>query len=141
MTIGLRGSGAGFASVARKFGRLADDGEDAMADAATEAADAQLARQYRTETGPSGAKWAPKKRPNGKPTLEASGDMKAGTKAERGPGPTVLLSVPDPAQYHQSGTSRMVARPILPNGSLEGEWQEAIDEAAHKAIHETFEGG
>jgi hypothetical protein len=107
-----------------------------MAEKGAEAAQDRLDEQFADTEDPSGRRWRPKKRPNGKPTLEATSDMKDSAQAIPGPSGDILLSVDGPADFHQSGTRKMVARKILPEGSLPPQWSEPIDQACHEAIHE-----
>ena len=128
-------SGGAFAGLADRLDDLANLGEQKMAENGAKAAQEALDREFAEERKPNGGKWKRKKRPNGKPTLEASGDMKDSAKAVPGPNGEILLTVDGPAEFHQHGTSKMAARQILPEGNLPKRWSGPIDEAAHKAIH------
>lgn len=78
---------------------------------------------------PYGARWAPLA--DGSASyLYDSGDMREGTDAVSA-GATIIATAPSPAEFHQHGTHRMPARPVLPNEEqgLPQSWQEAIDEA------------
>lgn len=142
MTIGLRSFGNGFDVIAAKLQRLADKGEDRIAERGAEAAQKRLDEQFARTEEPSGLRWKPKKRPNGKPTLEESGDMKGSAKAVPGPNGDILLYVSDEkAAWHQEGTEKMIARKMLPEDELPPRWREPIDEAAHDAIHEVWDEG
>ena len=140
MQVSLKSTGSGFAALASKLDRLADDAPRKMAERAAAAAQGQLDREFATTTDPAGKRWKPKKIPNGKPTLQATGDMMASAKAIPGPTNDILLSVEGPAVFHQHGTVHMVARPILPDNKLRGEWMTAIDAAAVEGIHDAYEG-
>jgi len=136
----LKATGAGFADLAAKFDRLADRYPRLAAEKGAAAAQKCIDREYANEAGPDGTKWKQKKRPNGKPQGQASGETMASAKAIPGPNADILLSVEGAASYLQNGTSRMDARQILPEGKLDPEWAEPIDDAAHDAIHEAYEG-
>jgi phage gpG-like protein len=44
------------------------------------------------------------------------------------------------AQFHQTGTARMPARPILPDGdTMPDEWERAIDDAMENAFDRDWE--
>lgn len=77
----------------------------------------------------SRARWAPRKAPTGGwPLLEKTGSMRRTRRLEIGVS-RVIMSYRGPADYHQRGTPRMVARRLLPVGSLPPVWQKAIREA------------
>ena len=44
------------------------------------------------------------------------------------------------AIFHQAGTGKMVARPILPS-TMPDSWEKALKEAAERVIKSTMEGG
>lgn len=126
------------------FGRLQDFSDrmtalatEAYADASHRAAVAvqqQLERQYGSGTDPYGNPWADKKDGSGKSYLQKSGKMRQNTRAVRGVG-GIRVTAPKPAGFHQSGTKRMVSRPLVPYGSdMPQDWRQAIEGAVREAI-------
>lgn len=138
MGASLRSSGSGFAAFAKKLDRLADKYPALAGEKAADAAQKCLDKEYADEAGPDGAQWKAKKRPNGKPRGEASGDTKDSAKATPGPNAEVLLVVEGASDFLQGGTVHMDARPIIPTGKLPAQWAEPIDKAAEEAIHEAY---
>lgn len=136
----FQASGSGFAEIAGKMERLAARYPSLASEKGADAAQKCLDKEYATESGPDGTKWPPKKRPNGKPQGEASGDTKDSAKATPGPNGDVLLVVEGASDFLQDGTVNMDARPILPRDSLPAQWSEPMDQAAEDAIHEAYEG-
>ena len=55
--------------------------------------------------------------------LTKSGAMSGATKATPMAGAGIALESPSPANFHQGGTSRMPARPVLPSGPLPASWR------------------
>ena len=141
MGASLRSSGRGLDEIARKFQAVADKAETRMSEKGAEAAQGVLDKQYATESGPSGAPWPAKKRPNGKPQGQASEETKDSAQAMPGPAGEILLVVEGASSFLQGGTVHMDPRQILPEDSLPPTWSEPIDTACVEAIRETFEGG
>jgi hypothetical protein len=76
--------------------------------------DALLSESYDRRQTPEGQRWAPRVPPTGTwPLLEKTGAMRASQLVMPVPG-AVSMSYAGPAQYHQDGTPRMAARPLLP---------------------------
>lgn len=77
----------------------------------------------------SRARWAPRRPPTGGwPLLEKTGRMRASGAARPGPS-TITMEYGFPAEHHQRGTPRMVARPPLPTNELSAVWRDAIGKA------------
>ncbi|MGE5509940.1 MAG: phage virion morphogenesis protein [Bacteroidota bacterium] len=73
----------------------------------------QTLRRFATKTAPSGAAWAPKKRPDGYGLLVRTGRMRNSI-ASRISGMTAEIGTNvHYAKYHQFGTRKMVARPFM----------------------------
>ncbi len=70
------------------------------------------------------------------PPLDATGEMKKGTQAVAVPGQGIQLHVGhDPiGQYHQTGTTRMAARKVLPDVGMPKAWGKILREAAIAAV-------
>lgn len=112
--------------------------------AAPKAADAirgLLDEQFAAQVGPYGAAWAPHseatvKRWGEHAILDLSGALKSlDVRPSGGAGITVTLGAPY-GQFHQTGTSRMPARPILPYAGLPAKWSAAIKDACSEAFGE-----
>lgn len=89
---------------------------------------------------PYGRPWKPLKpatlaRGRTPPPLDNTGDLKdtVDAKPMQGAGVSVTFGVPY-AGFHQHGTKRMVARPILPANGLPRTWSEAIAQETRTAI-------
>ena len=83
---------------------------------------------FSNEQDPSGKAWAPLKRRSGK-ILQDTGRLRSGfaVKAVTARGFSVTASV-SYSTYHQSGTSRMPARQMVPEGELPPAWEKALAE-------------
>ncbi|GAC1536344.1 MAG: hypothetical protein NVS3B10_00180 [Polyangiales bacterium] len=57
----------------------------------------------------------------------------------RGAGIAITIG-DDKAIFHQSGTSRMPARKILPEGAMPDTWERALADAAEAAFERTMKG-
>lgn len=78
---------------------------------------------------PAGDPWAQRKRPTGSwPLLEKTREMRVSQQVIPVPG-GVSMSYDGPAQYHQRGTPKMVARKLLPENSLAPGWSARIGQA------------
>ena len=116
------------------------------AQASKEAADGinkLIQQEFDAGTDPYGRAWAPLKastlaRGRKPPPLTASGQMRAKTKASPLSGGGLSLEAPSPANFHQSGTSRMAKRAILPDKGLPRAWKAEIDKAVTNAIKRTL---
>jgi len=95
--------------------------------------------RFDDRAAPNGVKWAPRKPPTGVwPILEKTGRMRRSFKVIATAAQVKVLNDTDYLQYHQTGTSRMVARPVLPTGKLPPEWDRRIDAAVSNAIDRFF---
>lgn len=86
--------------------------------------------RFEERAAPDGTPWAARVPPTGTwPLLEKTGRMRRDYHVTpTTTGVTVTNGRPY-AGYHQTGTERMVARPVLPSGDLPTSWRERIDEA------------
>ena len=97
--------------------------------------------EYSHGADPYGSAWAPL-RPStlatGRtpPPLTASSDMRDGTEVHPMSGAGIDVSIDEPYWvFHQTGTARMAARPILPDGTeLPPSWVSAIAGACDAAV-------
>lgn len=101
---------------------------------------ALIAEGFSKEQAPSGAPWAPLKVRVGK-ILQDTGRLRNSFHRKTigndrvTIGPAVKYSV-----FHQSGTVRMVARPMVPEGGLPAKWQARLNEAAEDVMRDAFGG-
>lgn len=114
---------------------LANHGGDAVAAKLEPAIKQVVEAQYDQGKGPDGEKWADKA--DGSPSnLQKSGAMRSGSQVIAGV-KGVSVRIPKPGGFHQGGTSRMPARPLVPDGDqLPPEWERAAQEAAANVIRE-----
>jgi hypothetical protein len=70
-----------------------------------------------------------------------AGRMQTGAEV-KAVGNTIVMTVPEPAEYHQGGTRKMPARPIFPkmNGELPSVYEAAIDAVAAEVISKNEKG-
>jgi phage gpG-like protein len=91
-------------------------------DCAREMADAhlrQVAREFETETDPYGKRWKKKKRPDGRKILHGpSGSLRRFRRAAVSPRGYKIGTTAPYLRFHQSGTSRMAQRRVLPGKRL-----------------------
>lgn len=93
-----------------------------------------LEAQFELGLDPYGVPWAPLARStlkkHGPPPLTDSHEMRDHTDAVSA-GNQIIATSPDPSQFHQHGTARIPARPILPTeqGGLPYAWEIAILQA------------
>ncbi len=97
-----------------------------------------LQKEFAQGADPYGRKW--RKLATGKPSrLTESGRLRRGTRAAplpgRRAGVRILLGARY-AVYHQTGTSRMPARKILPERGMPAAWNVAIKRALRRAWRE-----
>jgi hypothetical protein len=116
------------------LGSLGESGTEVVSTELAPAVQELLDNQYSEGRGPDGKTWAPLKA-NGRPShLQDTTDMSANTRALRGVR-GVDVRAPSPAGFHQDGTSRMEARPLVPDGEmLPPEWEAALSETASAVI-------
>jgi len=108
---------------------------------AAERINGMLAEEFASAHSADGEPWAPlmastiRRKGGDARILIRSGETRDNTYARPLPGSGIEISSTEAAGYHQSGTSNMVARPILPDtGELPPEWEEAIDDEVAKAF-------
>lgn len=132
----LHSSSGGLEALAAAFDSLAADAPRLLGEAAAEGGTEALAAEFENEADPSGNPWAKRVPPTGSwPILTKTGKMRGSRTAKAFPS-AAEFTVNTPAEYHQGGTRRMVARPILPAGSLPEPWRVAIEKAVHERLRE-----
>lgn len=111
-----------------------------MREAVAKEAEAIVDTEFAGQRDPQGGAWSARVPPTGSwPILDKTGAMKASRKAApTSTGATVTIAAP--AQFHQKGTKRMVARPLVPGDARSEEWQTRIGDAAAKALREKLGG-
>lgn len=125
---------AGYAKTLRQLGRTVPA---RMARLAATAITAKLQAGFDAGADPYGNGWAAKK--NGEAShLEETGAMRAGVMAVPASGSGLNMLAPSPANYHQSGTSRMVARKVLPDNGVPASWGPILQEAFTDALRESL---
>jgi hypothetical protein len=98
-----------------------------------------IQNQFDERRAPDGSPWAPRKPPTGTwPLLEKTGKMRRGFKVIASASQLKVLQSQPYLKFHQEGTSRMVARPVLPGAGLTPEWQEYIDVSVAQAFERTL---
>lgn len=98
----------------------------------------ELEHEFRAGVDPYGNAWAPLaastvRRGRTPPPLTDKGVMRAATRVD----PVqdgVVITVPNPATFHQTGWSHGPARPIVPTGDMPPSWGAAIDGAAQAEL-------
>lgn len=109
-----------------------------ICDKAGEKIEAAVDAQFSAGTDPYGTPWAPLA--SGQPShLTKSGGMRSSVVVVVGTD-RIETIVADPAGYHQGGTRRMVARPIIPTEArgLPDTWDDAITEAGLEVLDEAW---
>lgn len=101
-----------------------------------------LVRQgWRKQRAPDGKKWKVKVRPDGRAILVRTGTLRNSFAVTRVD--LTGFTITGTANYggfHQSGTSRMVARKMVPENQLPAKWEIALNNAAEDALEEHFGG-
>jgi phage gpG-like protein len=93
-----------------------------------------VALGFRKSQAPDGDAWAPLKAREGQP-LQDTGRLKSSFRAKASGTVVKVGTSVAYAPYHQTGTSRMPARPMLPEpGELPPLWRASLDEAAEEAV-------
>lgn len=98
---------------------------------------------FRETKDPYGARWTPKKVPDGRKTLSGkTGNLKGGWHYQRADkGGFVVSPGVGYAAFHQSGAKRMAARKMVPDGrGLPAAWSKALKKTAEEALRKHFEG-
>jgi len=146
MAKGFTGDIGALGNLAENLRRLTEVPSRA-ARAACEDIKAAIEKQFDEGKDPYGRPWKPLARSTiarGRtpPPLTDTGDMRDSieVKPMAGAGISITIGV-DYASYHQTGTSRMPARKILPEGNdMPPEWEEAIGRAMLEAFERTGKG-
>ncbi len=113
---------------------LATDAPRLLGEAVAEGGEAAITAEFAKEADPAGNPWARRKPPTGSwPILRKTGKMYGSVTARALPS-AAEFTVDTPAEFHQGGTSRMVARTVLPKGTLPEPWRVAIGEAVRERI-------
>lgn len=98
-----------------------------------------IQNQFDERRAPDGTPWAPRKQPTGTwPLLEKSKEMRRSFKVIASASTLRILNAAPYLKFHQEGTSRMVARPVLPGASLTTEWTDYIDASVAQALERTL---
>lgn len=133
---------------ANKFGRLAQTLRELNAVPSQAAADAApkiralITKQFSSGANPYGTAWAalrPATLARGRrpPPLTDTRRMRRTIRVQTRAGSGLKISVPAPyAGFHQTGTSRMAKRLIVPDRGLPRSWREAIARSVRKRISE-----
>jgi len=128
---------AALATITRALNELATVPSKA-APFAAEAIEQLIQKEFDDGANPYGAAWAPLApatvaRGRSAPPLTDTGELRnVSVTAAQGAGIRIELGESYGA-FHQVGTGRMPARPILPTGPLPAEWSAAIDRAIEEA--------
>lgn len=101
-----------------------------------------LERQFDSGTTPDGSPMAPLAASTvaqGRTPPPLTKTRKMRNSATASPIQGVRVKIAKPAGFHQSGTGRMPARPMVPTGSrLPKRWKSAVSDAAMAVIRERF---
>jgi phage gpG-like protein len=113
---------------------------EAVTEMATEAL-RLVQESFDKEQSPDGRKWRPTKAGN-RPILVRTGRLRGGFTVSRGALGFTIINRVGYAVYHQGGTRRMVARPMLPKqGRLPAGWQRSINGKARAVFRRRFGRG
>lgn len=144
--MGFSGNMSGLGQLERNIGRLASV-PSRVAGPASASIASLIQHQFDTGTDPYGRPWAPLRpatlrRGRHAPPLTDTGKMRHGITVApaQGAGIAVSFADPVPAGFHQEGTTKMVARKILPEGTLPATWNAAIATAASGAVRAAVGG-
>lgn len=131
---------SGFKKLAERLADLKDVPARAAKGASKRVADL-ITREFRAGQDPYGIAWQSLKpatiaKGRHAPPLYETGDMFRSVKVAPAQGSGIKITIgSDYAQYHQTGTGVMAARPILPYGSeLPESWRNAIDLSVQEAF-------
>lgn len=118
-------------------------GHEAMSAAVAEGVEESLAEEFASAADPSGDAWAPRIADFPWPMLDKEGDLKGSGHALPSPsGIGALVFFDDfKATFFQTGTKRMVARPLLPtDGTIPAPWLDKIAPKVELVIANLIEG-
>lgn len=138
----LTGNFAALKDLERRIAAVGREGYKSVEQEASKAVALVIEEQFNSGSGPDGNAWAalaPSTVAQGRtpPPLTDTGSMRRSASVSPTKGIRVRLS--KPAGYHQSGTSRMAQRAIVPTGNvLPARWASAVSEAAMKVLRERF---
>ena len=90
-----------------------------------------------TGTDPEAQPWKPTKRGN-IPPLTKSGDMAGSWEPNPGPSSFGLTNPTGYVQFHQTGTSRMPQRKLVPDNHLAGPWGDALEDKTDDIFRSYF---
>lgn len=126
----------GFAQLSKLIANLetlAEDGIEVASVAAAGAVEKVVEAEYTEGKGPDGKPWAAKA--DGTPShLQKSGAMRSGSQVVPGV-KGVTVRIPKPGGFHQGGTVKMDARPLVPEGEqLPPQWEQPVAAAVQGAI-------
>jgi len=103
-----------------------------------------IADGFKNEKSPYGRKWPARKDPRSgsHPILDKSGRLKRSWSVKHEE-PRILIRTTgvDYAKYHQSGTRRMPARRMIPEGKLPPKWAKLIGARVARALSEMLRKG
>lgn len=141
MSVRISGDLAKLEEWRRRFGAAAvAKVKQTILEVVAEEALALVAEGFEKEQAPSGAKWAPLKVRVGK-ILQDTGRLRSSFHRKTIGGSSVTIGpAVKYAPFHQSGTTRMVARPMVPDGKMPAKWQERLNAAAEDVMAEMFGG-
>jgi phage gpG-like protein len=104
----------------------------------------KVKEQHRTESGPYGERWAPKKKPDRRKVLSGrTSRLKGGWHLSRSSrGGFVIAPAVGYAAFHQSGTKRMPQRLLLPDGrGMPRDWADAGADVITEQLEQHFATG
>lgn len=144
--MGFNGNMNGLGQLARNIARLGEVPSRVARDGAAGIA-RHIDHQFDSGTDPYGRPWAPLRpatlrRGRHAPPLTDTHAMRDGiaVRPQAGAGIAITFASDVPAGFHQGGTVNMVARKILPEGTLPRTWNEALSGAAGAAVKQTMGG-
>lgn len=145
MGLRLKGNVGALHSYARTLRRLASV-PSRMAGPAADRISDLLDEQFAAQSDPYGNAWEPHAeatvaRWGEHPVLELTGALRGSVDVQPMGGAGIAITLDDVAQFHQTGTSRMPARPVLPYAGLPAAWDDALSQAAAETFERTLGGG
>lgn len=133
-----------FVSLEAFADKLARAGDEAIPHIAREVATEMenlSAEGFRKQADPYGAKWAPRKSGGGGAILVQTGAMRGSLHSSASGNTASVGYGTGYATYHQNGTSRMVARKLVPDrGKLPPAWVDAIEGVVEDVLDELLSG-
>ena len=95
-----------------------------------------ILEEFDKSADPFGNPWIPNKA--GTQTLVRTGAMRSSL-IVMADGKEIFISMDEPANYHQTGTYKMPARPILPEDELPKEWEAVLEENTGKIFEDKLD--